>query len=72
MIARTVEQFNSSGISVHPEHEVLKVDVDNKVVTVKNLTTNEVFDDYYDRLMVATCLLYTSCDGMSKVKDRHD
>ena len=54
MIARTVEQFNSSGISVHPEHEVLKVDVDNKVVTVKNLTTNEVFDDYYDRLMVAT------------------
>lgn len=54
MIARTVEQFNASGISVHPEHEVLKVDVDNKVVTVKNLTTNEVFEDYYDRLMVAT------------------
>lgn len=54
MIARTVEQFNASGIAVHIEHEVLAVDATNKTVTVKNLLTQETFTDTYDKLMIAT------------------
>ncbi|MFQ9521470.1 MAG: CoA-disulfide reductase [Turicibacter sp.] len=54
MIARTVEQFNASGITVNIEHEVLNVDTDNKCITVKNLLTGERFTDTYDKLMIAT------------------
>ena len=54
MIARTVEQFNASGITVNIEHEVLNVDTDNKCITVKNLLTDETFTDTYDKLMIAT------------------
>lgn len=54
MIARTVEQFNASGITVHIEHEVLSVDSTNKTITVKNLLTQETFTDTYDKLMIAT------------------
>lgn len=54
MIARTVEQFNASGITVNIEHEVLNVDTDNKCITVKNLLTAETFTDTYDKLMIAT------------------
>ena len=54
MIARTVEQFNASGITVNIEHEVLNVDTDNKCITVKNLLTGETFIDTYDKLMIAT------------------
>lgn len=54
MIARTVEQFNASGITVNIEHEVLNVDTDNKCITVKNLLTGVTFTDTYDKLMIAT------------------
>ncbi len=54
MIARTVEQFNESGITVNIEHEVLNVDTKNKSITIKNLLTGETFIDTYDKLMVAT------------------
>lgn len=54
MIARTVEQFNTSGITVNIEHEVLNVDTNNKCVTIKNLVNDEVFTDTYDKLMIAT------------------
>lgn len=54
MIARTVEQFNESGITVNIEHEVLNVDTENKCITIKNLSTGETFTDTYDKLMVAT------------------
>ncbi len=54
MIARTVEQFKTSGIVVHPRHEVLTIDEKKKVMTIKNLETNDVFTDSYDKLMIAT------------------
>ena len=62
MIARTVEQFNASGITVNIEHEVLiwwRWDYRftykyNKEVKVKNLLTGETFTDTYDKLMIAT------------------
>ena len=54
MIARTPEQFRESGVEVNINHEVLKVDVEKKIVVVKNLETDEIFESPYDKLMVAT------------------
>ena len=54
MIARSVEQMQSAGVNVHTRHQVLKVDVKAKKVLVKNLNTNEVFENSYDKLMVAS------------------
>ena len=34
------------------KHEVLDIDFNNKKVTVKNLITNEVFEDNYDKLVL--------------------
>ncbi|MEE1071573.1 MAG: CoA-disulfide reductase [Cellulosilyticum sp.] len=54
MLARTPEQAAKSGIEVYVEHEVLKVNVEEKNVQVKNLKTGEVLTETYDRLMIAT------------------
>ena len=54
MIARTPEQFRESGVEVNINHEVLKVDSEKKIVIVKNLETDEIFESSYDKLMVAT------------------
>ena len=54
MIARSPEKFRETGIDISVEHEVIGVDVKNKKVTVKNLKTDEVFEDNYDKLMIAT------------------
>ncbi len=54
MIARSPEKFRETGIDISVEHEVIGVDTKNKKVTVKNLKTDEVFEDNYDKLMIAT------------------
>lgn len=54
MLVRSPEQMKEKGIHVCVEHEVLKVDPDKKVVLVRNLKNMEVFEDSYDRLMIAT------------------
>lgn len=54
MIARTAEEFRKSGVEVNINHEVLRVDVEKKMVIVKNLETDETFESPYDKLMVAT------------------
>lgn len=41
-------------IDIYTGHEVLKLDPENKELTVKNLNTNEVFCDRYDKLVIAT------------------
>ena len=41
-------------IDVLTEHEVLKLDLETKALTVKNIKTGEVFIDKYDKLIVAT------------------
>lgn len=48
------EELRSMGASVNMEHEVLNVDYDKKVVTVKNLNTNEEFNESFDKLVLAT------------------
>lgn len=54
MIARTVEQATQSGIRTKISHEVLSVDPEAKTLMVKNLENGEIFQDYYDGLMIAT------------------
>lgn len=53
MIARTPEAFREAGVEIHTKHEVTNVDFSNKKVTVKNLNTNEVLEESYDKLMIA-------------------
>ena len=54
MIARTPEAFREAGAEIHTKHEVTNVDFSNKKVTVKNLNTNEVLEESYDKLMIAS------------------
>ena len=54
MIARTPEAFREAGVEIHKKHEVTNVDFSNKKVTVKNLNTNEVLEESYDKLMIAS------------------
>lgn len=54
MIARKPEKFKETGIDISVEHEVLSIDVANKKIMVKNLKTDETFEDSYDKLMIAT------------------
>lgn len=41
-------------IDVRVLHEVTKINIDNKTVTVKNLASGEVFDESYDKLILST------------------
>lgn len=54
MIARTVEQMGEAGVDVKVGHKVLSVDKKTKTIQVKNLSTQEVFEDSYDKLMIAS------------------
>jgi len=54
LIARTSEEFAEKDIEVLTRHRVEKIDPDNKKLTVKNLRSDEEFEDSYDRLVVAT------------------
>lgn len=54
MIARTPEAFREAGVEIYTKHEVTNVDFSNKKVTVKNLNTNEVLEESYDKLMIAS------------------
>ncbi|WKC58264.1 CoA-disulfide reductase [Borrelia sp. P9F1] len=54
MIARTPEEFERSGISVRTEHEVIQLDIKSSTLKLKNLKTEEVFIDTYDKLVIAT------------------
>lgn len=54
MIARTPEAFIKSGVEVKTLHEVISIDFNNKKVKIKNLKDNKEFEDFYDKLMIAT------------------
>ena len=45
---------NKYNVDIHIRHEVLSIDPKAKTVTVKNLETEEVFNDKYDVLVIAT------------------
>ena len=54
MIARTFEETVKSGINLKIKNEVIKIDSKNKKVLVKDLETNEAFEDEYDSLLITT------------------
>ena len=54
MIARTPEEFRESGVEIHTKHEVIDVDFSSKKLNVKNLITNEILEESYDKLMIAS------------------
>lgn len=41
-------------VDVRTSHEVLNIDPETKSMEIKNLFSNEVFTDYYDKLILAT------------------
>lgn len=49
----TPEILNQEKISVNMRHEIIGLDNFKKTVTIKNLETNEVFEDHYDKLVLA-------------------
>ena len=54
LIARTPEKFAEKGIEVRVRHRVEKIDPEGRKLSVRRLEDGEVFDDAYDRLVVAT------------------
>ena len=54
MIARTPEEFRESGVEIHTKHEVIDVDFSSKKLKVKNLITDEILEENYDKLMIAS------------------
>jgi CoA-dependent NAD(P)H sulfur oxidoreductase len=54
LVARTPEQFAEKGIEVRVRHRVERIDPGNKKLSVRGLEGGEVFEDAYDRLVIAT------------------
>jgi NADPH-dependent 2,4-dienoyl-CoA reductase/sulfur reductase-like enzyme len=48
------EELKGLGAEVNMRHEVLNIDTDKKEVEVKNLVTDEIFTDPYDKLVMTT------------------
>lgn len=54
MIARPVEKLIETGLDIKIKHEVIEVNPEAKTLKVKNLETSAIFEDKYDKLMIAT------------------
>ena len=54
MIARTVEDFKETGVEIKTFNEVKEVDFLNKKIKIKDLKNNRVYEDKYDKLVIAT------------------
>lgn len=54
LLARTPEKLRESGIDLNIFREVVAVDTESKKIKIKNVKTNEICEDYYDKLMIAT------------------
>ena len=54
MIARSVEKMRENGIDVQVNHQVLSLSANDKTIKVKNLKNDKIFQQSYDKLMIAT------------------
>ncbi|MGB3635430.1 MAG: FAD-dependent oxidoreductase [Rubrobacteraceae bacterium] len=54
LVARTPEDFAEKEIEVLTRHRVEGIDHESKKLTVRNLKTDEQFEDDYDRLLLST------------------
>ncbi|WP_297522812.1 FAD-dependent oxidoreductase [uncultured Clostridium sp.] len=46
------EKLTSLGVCTKMQHEVISIDIENKSLKVKNILTQEVFEDSYDKLVL--------------------
>ncbi|MGL5069450.1 MAG: FAD-dependent oxidoreductase [Sarcina sp.] len=46
------EELKGLGVITKMQHEVVAINIEKKSLTVRNLLTNEVFDDSYDKLVL--------------------
>lgn len=55
-------------VDIYTRHEVISIDPDRKTISVKNLNTNELIEDDYDALVLATGAIPTTpaVDGVDK------
>lgn len=78
MIARDKSKFIESGIDLKTFKEVVDVNIDNKKLTIKDSISGEIFEDTYDKLMIATGAssimpsLDKSYDNLTTLKDMND
>jgi NADPH-dependent 2,4-dienoyl-CoA reductase/sulfur reductase-like enzyme len=54
LIVRTPEQMAKQGVDVRLHHEVLTIDPVTKTVSVLDRQPDRVFDEHYDKLVIAT------------------
>lgn len=54
MRVRSVKEFEKSGITVHLEHEVIKVNPEKQYVTVLDIPNGTQRDEPYDKLIIAS------------------
>lgn len=54
IVPRDSQYFKKFNVDVKTAHEVLKVDVQNKKVIVRDLGTGNIFEDSFDKLIIAT------------------
>lgn len=54
LVARSPEKFREQGIDVRTRHEVLAVDLDRRVLTVRDLDAGADTTEPFDQLLVAT------------------
>jgi NADPH-dependent 2,4-dienoyl-CoA reductase/sulfur reductase-like enzyme len=54
LIARTPEQFARAGIELHLRHEVTAIDLERRVVEVRDVDGRDTFETGFDHLMVST------------------
>lgn len=48
------EKLAELGVTTKMKHDVLEADLENKVLKIKNLETDEVFEDTFDKLIITT------------------
>ncbi|TSB46607.1 FAD-dependent oxidoreductase [Alkalicoccobacillus porphyridii] len=48
------EQLAALGATMRMQHEVLSIDTEKKTIQVRNLQTNDIFTDWFDKLVLAT------------------
>jgi len=54
LIVRDVEEFKKNGIKIYTKNECISVNPNNNTVTVKDLTSENIFNDNYDILVIST------------------
>src|SRR5690242_14638505 len=55
LVPRDVKFFKKKyNVDIYTRHQVLEINPYEKLVTVKNLDTQEIFNETYDKLVIAT------------------